>query len=317
MVAFPPHCVPRVLNAYPNAPINASVRNSIIHDYDVGSFARFQNPTSVISIQNRPDFHSLSHLEIRQRLDAEDHKSEIVVIDQNTAASHAVWLVLSTADSKDYTDLEMGTPYPPREYPGEPTLWKVHILTQHLPLDYDMLLGAGKPIWEDVKEPYDPHDPQIPPVSFGLDYSKKEDAMTNAWYAQIGITASPGEYEISDDQDARQQAIGYPPPPYVVRLTDEAARGAGLLSEWQAWRKPLPAKGESIKFDAHYDWDSPQWAWDGTVRKDGPTTQRKRDTNAGSRMSCGVLAMHRQWVGELPPLLVDGRRLNQSVHATS
>lgn len=317
MVAFPPHCVPRVLNAYPNVSINASVRSSILHDYNVGSFARFQNPTSVISIHDRADFHSLSHLEIRQRLDAEDQKSEIVIIDQDTAASHAVWFVLSTAESDDYTDLEMGTPYPPREYPGEPTLWKVHILTQHLPLDYDFLQGGGKPIWEDVKEPYDPHDPQIPPVSMGIDFSKKEEAMTNAWYAQVGITASPGEYEISNDQDARQQPQWIPTPPYVVRLTEEAATGAGLLSEWDAWRKPLPAKDESIKFDVHYDWDSPKWAWDGTVRRYRAATQRARDANASSGMSCGVLAMHRQWADELPPLLVDGRRLNQSVHATS
>lgn len=96
MVVFPPHCVPRVLNAYPNVPIDNSVRTAITHDYNVGSFARFQNPTSVITIHERPDFYSLSHLEIRQRLDAENQRSEIVIIDQDTAANHAVWFVLPT-----------------------------------------------------------------------------------------------------------------------------------------------------------------------------------------------------------------------------
>lgn len=175
MVVFPPPCIPRVVDAYPNVPVSPSVLTSIIHDYNVGSFARFQNPTSVISIHDRPDFHSLSHLEIRQRLDAEGHYGDIAIIDSDTATNHAVWYALSTAASEHCTEGQL-----PKEYPGEFTLWKVHIMTQHLPLEYDFLNGAGKHIWEDLPEPYDPHDPQIPPYSFGRDYSKKEDAMSNA-----------------------------------------------------------------------------------------------------------------------------------------
>ena len=151
MVVFPPPCTPRVLDAYPNVPISASVRTSTIHDFNVGSFARFHNPTSVISIHDRPDLHSLSHFEIRQRLDAEGQDSEIVIIDNDTAANHAVWFVLSTAESAGYT-MESAD-FPPKEYPGEIPLWKVHVLTQHLPLEYDYLIGGGKPIWEDLSEP--------------------------------------------------------------------------------------------------------------------------------------------------------------------
>ena len=148
----------------------------------------------------------------------------------------------------------------------------------------------------------------------GIDFSKKEEAMTNAWYAEVGIEAGPGEYEISDDPAARQQPQWIPTPPYVVRLTEEAARGAGLLTQWDVWRKPLPAKDESVRFDVYYDWDSPKWAWDGTARRHRPVTQLVGGTNAAS---CGVLAMHRQWEGDLPPLLVGGLRLNQSLHMTS
>lgn len=182
MVVFPDRCIPRVLNAYPNVPILPSVRTSIIHDFNVGSFARFQNPSSVISIHNRPDFYSLSHYEIRQRLDAENQNQigEIVIIDGDTAANHAVRFVLSTQGSAAYTDIEESMGFPPKQYPGETPLWKVHIMTQHLPLDYDFFVGGGKAIWEDVEEPYDSHDLQIPPYSMGWDFSKKEDAMSNA-----------------------------------------------------------------------------------------------------------------------------------------
>ena len=144
----------------------------------------------MISIHDRLDFHSLSHFEIRHRLDAEGHDSQIIIIDSDTAASHAVWFVLSAEESAAWTDPEDGIGFPRKEYPGEIPLWKLHILTQHLPLEYDMVEGGGKGIWEDLSEPYDPHDPQIPPYSMGVDFSKKEYAMSSAWYALVHITAS-------------------------------------------------------------------------------------------------------------------------------
>ena len=316
MVVFPPSCTPRVLNAYSNVPILPSVRTSIIHDFNVGSFARFQNPSSVISIHDRPDLHYLSHFEIRQRLDAEGHDSEIVIIDRDTAANHAVWFVVSTEESAWHTEDETEIAgFPPKKYPGETPLWKLHLLTQHVPLEFDFCIGGGKSITEDLPEPYDPHDPQLPPQSMGVDFSKKEDAMSNAWYAQVGITAGPGEYEFSDDPRLRRLPQFFPYPPFVVRLTPEAARGAGLLSEWEAWQKPLPGARESIRFNVHYDWDSPKWAWDGTVRKTETTTERSGKDNGILRMGCRTQAMNLQGVGPTLPFIMDG--LNQSGHATS
>ncbi|KAL8812471.1 MAG: hypothetical protein Q9223_000990 [Gallowayella weberi] len=308
MVVFPPPCIPRVLDAYSSAPHSPSVYNSITHDFNLGTLARFRNPSSVIAIHDRPDFHSLSHLEIRQRLDAEGTEKEIVIIDGDTATNHAVWLVLSTSESKFYTEESQ---IPPKEYPGEVTLWKLHILTQDLPMEFDFEFGGGKVIWENLPEPYDPHDPQIPPQSSGVDYSKKEEAMTNAWYAQIGITAGPGEYEFSDDPPPHF----FPLPPHVVRLTREAAKGAGLLSEWDAWRKPLPGAGESIRFDVHYDWDSPKWAWDGTVRINETRKEQLRNSGGVPRMGCKAQAMRRN--GLRLPHIGNGHMINQSVHAIS
>ncbi|KAI4098855.1 MAG: hypothetical protein LQ339_006259 [Xanthoria mediterranea] len=90
MVIFTPPCAPAVLNAYSTVPLLPEVRTSVLHDYNIGSFARFHQPESVISIHDRPDFHGLSHLEIRIRLDSEDKKEEFAIIDKNTAESHAL-----------------------------------------------------------------------------------------------------------------------------------------------------------------------------------------------------------------------------------
>lgn len=317
MVVFPPPCIPRVLNAYPTLPLLPSVRQSVVHDFNVGSFARFQNPTSVISIHDRSDFHTLSHSEIRQRLDAEGHKDEeIIIIDRDTVTNHAIWFVRSTADSAVFADIQTEGGFPPEQYAGETPLYKLHIMTQHLPLEFDFEIGGGKSILENLPEPYDPHNPQNPPYSMGVDFSKKEDAYHNAWYFFPTITASPGEYEFSDDPRARQQPQFWPPdPPHVVRLTHQAARIAGLLSEWEAWQNPLPDPRQSIKFDAHYDWDSPKWAWDGTVRKNGTALESSRPDRAVARVGCSMHSMDPNGVRLRPPGGSNGHWLNQSVDA--
>ena len=191
----------------------------------------------MISIHDRTDLHFLSHFEIRQRLDAEGLKDEqIILIDEDTAANHAVWFVLTTAESAELALLTTEVGPPPIQYPGETPLYKLHIMTQHLPLEHDFEFGGGKLMYDDLPEPYDPHDPQDPPHTMGVDFGTKEGAMSNAWYFLLGITANPGEYEFSDDPTVRHQPQFWPPdPPHVVRLTKEAATVAGLLSEWMAW----------------------------------------------------------------------------------
>ena len=317
MVVFPPPCIPRVLDAYSTAPLLPSVHQSVLHDYNVGSFARFQRPTSVIAIHDRPDLHSLTHFEIRQRLDAEGQDGEIVIIDGDTAADHAVWFVRSTESSAFFADLQTEVAgFPPKQYPGETPLYKLHIKTQHLPMEFDYEIGGGKSILENLPEPYDPHDPQVPPYSMGVDWGKKEDAYHNAWYFFPEITAGPGEYEFSDDPRARHQPQFWPPdPPYVVRLTRQAARIAGLLSEWEQWNNPLPSPQQSIKFNVHYDWDSPKWAWRGLVRENGTALGRPRPDKAVAKVGCRMHSMNPNGVVLRLPGSRNGTTLNQSMNA--
>lgn len=274
----------------------------------------------MISIHDRPDLHFLSHYDIRQRLDAEGQKSMIVIIDGDTAENHAVWFVLSTDESQGYTDAGFAT----IEYPGEVPLWKLHILTQHLPLELDYVDGGGKGIWEDLPDPYDSHDPQIPPEDMGMDFNKKIDAMSNNWYARVRITASPGEYEFRDDTETRQEGMNAPP--YVVRLTPEAAKGAGLLSEWepwedyarQGWRNSLPDPGATIQFDVLYDFDSPKWAGWEAMTLQNATASGQSILNTGIQgAACRLQKMKSNGANLGLPLTRNGRMLNQSVVATA
>lgn len=234
MVAFPPACLPTPLAAYPNAPLASTVHTAVVHDFNVGSFARFRDPGEVLEIHDRPEFHGLSHLEMRLRLDAERQEDGFVVIDEETAALRAVWWITPTEES-EYINKDMTEAHdPPVSYPGEAfPLWKVHILTQDLPIQWaNWDIGNTDPV-EDIHDisPYDPHDPQNPPYTLGLDFSKKDDAK--GFYIGPYVTAAPGEWEWSDDPALRRR-VGQELKA-VVRLREEAAKEAGLIPDWYPW----------------------------------------------------------------------------------
>ncbi|KAL8871124.1 MAG: hypothetical protein Q9174_002978 [Haloplaca sp. 1 TL-2023] len=278
MVVFPPPCDPTVLDAYSTVPLVPSLRTSVLHDFGVGSFARFPNPITAISIHDRPDFHSLSHYDIRQRLDAEGHEDGFIVIDEDTASKHAVWWITSTSNSKSITeDMTTEADAPPITYPEEAyTLWKLHLLTQDLPIQWTNWDIGNIDIVEDIAEafPYDPHAPQDPPFTLGFNFSNKEGAR--GFYYGPDVIAAPGEYEASDDVEPRSNFM--PRPPWVLRLTAEAAREAGLLVGWSAWFGNKPGEGESVRIHTDYDWDSPKWAWDGLARGIDVQTARLRQS---------------------------------------
>ena len=306
MVVFPPPCNPTVLDAYSTVPVVPAVRTSVIHDFNVGSFARFRNPLEVISIHDRPDFHSLSHYDIRQRLDAEDHKDGFVLIDEDTADNHAVWWITSTSESNLITE---DTEPPPITYPEEAyTLWKLHLLTQDLPIQWVNWDVGNTDIVEDIPEayPYDPHAPQDPPFTLGLDFSNKEDSQ--GFYYGPDVLAAPGEYEASDDLEPRSNFL--PRPDWVLRLTTEAAREAGLLVRWAPWFGPRPSEEQDVRIHTDYDWDSPKWAWDGLVRGLDVQTARLRQSVGKLGISCkrlpvvdiSALVNRLPWVRNRPAL---------------
>ena len=257
------HCNPHQLNAYPTVPLAQSVAASVQKDFDYGSFERFGNPGVTISIQDRPDFHSLSHYSIRKKLDLEGLLNDFIIIDDRTADSHAIWYVTTTENSKVHTAGAIRYDNPPITHQGEDfTLWQVRSLTQDLPIQWACFYAAVRGIEDDIQKydhPYDPHNPLDESFTLGLDFSKKEDAR--GFIPTAFIRAEYDEINWSTDINLRRKIS--PTPPVVVQLTEEAARESGLVSEWMpAWR--IPREGDTISTQAPYDWDSPIWSQDGS-----------------------------------------------------
>ncbi|KAL8671362.1 MAG: hypothetical protein Q9168_004144 [Polycauliona sp. 1 TL-2023] len=279
-----PLCPPDVLKAYSTVPLVPELRAAFIHDYKIGSFARFYEPTSFISIQDRPDFYGLSHLDIRLRLDAESLERErFLLIDENTAKLHAIWFI----DTQETSDIFQDWTPPPLTYPGEAyTLWQLHIVTQDFPWEYLELSGGDASIVDyvaDGPEPYDPHDPQIPPYQYisqwgSLDIKKNGDE----YVPQPDILASPGEWLWTDnstlikevmtrDEWTRRWRFVTDVPAAMVRLTAQAAKDAGLEAAWWPRRETEePDAGQTIKMQQDFDWDSPKWPEDGVTAGSRP-----------------------------------------------
>ncbi|KAL8792562.1 MAG: hypothetical protein Q9195_004861 [Heterodermia aff. obscurata] len=285
MVVFIPACPPAIVNAYSTVPLLPSVHNAIMHDYNIGSFARFHRPETAISIHDRTDFHGLSNLDIRILLDRENQKDGFAVIDSSTAEAHALWWVASTDESEYLADEYTARGYPPIRYPDEAfTLYYLHVTTQALPLEYLELTGGDDDIAYEILSGelarYDPHAPQEPPYDSAMNFTRKEDV--DPFIPEALIIAAPGEWEYSDRERAREWT-----PPGAVRLTAEAADAAGLIAEWYPWVHARPPReGQDVEMRQHFDWDSPKWPWDGVVVSGNGTkvgAAARRDREMGLR----------------------------------
>ena len=257
------HCNAHQLNAYSTVLLAQSVAASVQKEFGYGSFARFGNPSVTISIQDRADFHGLSHYSIRQKLDLEGLLNEFIIIDDRTADSHAIWYVTTTEDSRVKTASAVKFHNPPITHEGEDfTIWQMRTVTQDLPIQWACFFSAVRSIEDDIQKynhPYDPHNPQDEPFTLGLDFSKKEDARI---FVQLAyIKAEYDEIAWSTDINLRRMIV--PNPPAVVQLTEEAARKSGLVREWMPARR-IPREGDIISTQASYDWDSPIWSQNGT-----------------------------------------------------
>ena len=257
------HCTPHQLNAYSTVPLAQSVTTSVQHDFAIGSFARFGNPVVTLSIQDRPDFHGASHYNMREKLDLEGFLEQFLIIDDRTADSHAIWYVETTGTSKEHAAMASGGDNPPITHEGEDfPLYQARILTQDIPIQWALFDAGVSDLEDDIEKynhPYDPHNPQLEPFTLGLDFSRKQDVQ--GFLIEANIKAAFEEVNWSTDIELRRQIL--PNPPVVVRLTEEAAREAGLLSVWRPAQQ-IPRQRETVSMTAPYDWDSPKWSLDGT-----------------------------------------------------
>ena len=257
------HCNAHQLNAYSTVPLAQSVAASVRKEFGYGSFARFGNPTITISIQDRPDFHGLSHYSIREKLDLEGLLNDFIIIDDRTADSHAIWYVTTTEDSRVHTAGAIKSHNPPIIHKGEDfTIWQVRSVTQDLPIQWACFFSAVRSIEDDIEKynhPYDPQNPQDEPFTLGLDFSEKE--VARKFVPPAYIKAEYDEIAWSTDINLRRRIT--PTPAAVVQLTEEAARESGLVREWMPALR-IPREGDIISTQASYDWDSPIWSQNGT-----------------------------------------------------
>ncbi|KAL8991697.1 MAG: hypothetical protein Q9169_007736, partial [Polycauliona sp. 2 TL-2023] len=238
------------------------VRTSVIHDFNIGSYARFHRPEVVLSIHDRPDFLGLSHLELRLRLDEENKDGPFIVIDETTTLeSHAVWFVVSTEESHDWNQIQAHISYPEEAF----TLWQLRIMTQQLPFEWHIYDDLGLSLTEDLglspDEKYDPHDPQEPPFGSN-DWDKKP---VHDYVLDVPVIANPGEWLWTDNVTITHSVPGFVARA-VTRLTAEAAKEAGLIAVWNGWNDAEdPDPEQRIDLYQKFDWDSPLWPWDGVT----------------------------------------------------
>ncbi|KAL8876700.1 MAG: hypothetical protein Q9198_005150 [Flavoplaca austrocitrina] len=308
-------CLDWPVQVFSTVPLIPNLTSLVQHDFNVGTFAQFGDPFLSIHFNHRTDFYNASHLRIRQQLDAENFVDPFMLVDGDTAQSHAIWDVTTTDDSYELS----GCWSPPVTYPGENfTLWQSHVLIQDFPRQFQ-LVSSGDIGFEDTipagrYDPYDPHDPQIPPYTEGHDYATKEGAQ-NINSATINATFSEVMY--TDDPSITHRMLN-PPPQWAVALKPRPARMAGLVSprpnttyiyEWSFWfRDEPPQPGEVIQLNAQYDWDSPRWPRPGVVGPfPGPTASLALGAgiSRGPRVSSSQQCIRRK-LGS-PGLVMPGR----------
>ncbi|KAL9035231.1 MAG: hypothetical protein Q9180_004970 [Flavoplaca navasiana] len=226
MVVFWRDCYPTlVVQVFSTIALTPNLTSLIQHDFNIGTFAQFGDPALALHFNHRTDFYNTSHLLIRQHLDAENFLDPFVVVDRDTARSHAIWYVTTTDESYELS----GRWSPPVTYPGENiTLWQSHILIQDFPHQYQLVEGADIG-FEDIipgerYDPYDPHDPQDPPYTEGYNYATKEGARN---ICSATINASFSEVMFTNDPSITHEMLN-PPPQWAVALKPRPARLAGL-----------------------------------------------------------------------------------------
>jgi hypothetical protein len=245
-----------VLYAYLTSPVSLTNLDRIHAQFAIGAFARF-SPSSELFIRDRPDFYSLSHLKIRQRLDVEGFLDTFLIIEDRTIDSNAVWYIDTTeaGESEEESGIEDGNIV---KHGDEPTLLRIRTLIIDIGVLHANLTIANTSILETLDEwPYDPRSDQEP-YTLGVDFENDE-----SWIPAAFIAAGEEEVEVSDDLALRKKfMLGRGHPEKVIRLKPEVATREGLktgyIGGWNAYAEPNKA-GEYL-LQVKYDPQSDRWS---------------------------------------------------------
>ncbi|KAF2713901.1 hypothetical protein K504DRAFT_399506 [Pleomassaria siparia CBS 279.74] len=218
-------------------------------------------------IKNNPEYHNLSHAEIRK---AEPGEDPLLVIDKDTPSDGGIWYLAQFATEDEVED---------GEAESEEVLWKIRIKVGHIPTvhaNYDI----GN---QSIREDLDNLDVDYPaPVDYthsgllesGISNDADQDEDENGehsspekWLPPTWVILEPGEYEESTDAEVIATIV--PRQEVLYRIKPEVAKAHGLKLRWTVAGKAKPVDlpdgtkktfpDRSISLQADYDLDSIDW----------------------------------------------------------
>ncbi|KAI1413427.1 hypothetical protein F5Y13DRAFT_29648 [Hypoxylon sp. FL1857] len=249
------------LNAYLLKDFTDEELASFKKTFEFGTYAPFATMLELI-IQKQEDYLNKPHSYIRAKENEAGRYDPFVLIDEQALQKGAVWYVAHFADDDEVED---------GEAESTSVLWKILVQTDCLPItfvNYDIgnmsiqedlgNCGVDLPVSEDYEQPE---------VwgSGGLDIGDFRKSQ-NAW-----VTAEPGEFEESTDEDMRKRFM--PMPEKVGRLKDDVAKQIGVKTQWTICQKAGPKKlpdGTTkefpegsvvlqLKYDPDFPWPPYKW----------------------------------------------------------
>lgn len=278
MVVFQHHA-PTIVNVYSTVPLSAAAETVIKNGFYDGSQARYGNPMVVPQVHSETKYHGLSHYDLRLLSDSSGNEHPIMVADDRTAESGALWYVDTTVNCKSATEDFPEREKPPVIYPGEKfALWHLRMRAVDIPLSF-VAWGVGcgsmsEQLYSKVPPPYDERNPQNEPWASDFDWTNPETAANSC--GDAFVLADWDEMEWTWDPEIIKH---WSPRLPGARLTAEAAEKGGLKSTWVPILR-VPKLGEQdFRLQVPYDPYNPKWPtgypddWGSANRTKGNSTE--------------------------------------------
>ncbi|KAI1397974.1 hypothetical protein F4819DRAFT_58065 [Hypoxylon fuscum] len=231
MVFFPPNDnIPR-LNAYLLKDLSDDELKAFKKAFEIGTCAPFSTKLELV-IQKAPeDYLNRPHSYIRIKEDEAGRTGPFVLVDEQVTSKGAVWYVDHFAEQDEVDD---------GVAESTAVLWKILLKTECLPITWVNYDIANMSIQEDLDNcgvesptPENFEQPEVWDID-GMDM-EQERHRQDTW-----ITAEPGEFEESTDEELRKNFS--PMPDKVARLKEGLAEEVGLVNRWT-----IPSKARSRK----------------------------------------------------------------------
>lgn len=286
----------QVLHAYLTANLSDAELDQVHNDFELGSNAKI-DPTMELFIHNVPEYHQMTHADIRRALDTQDRteegeeegdegEEEEDADDEETETEleetkdrPGEWE--DVPEPEPFLIIDANTPksralwYVDRFADEEEVedgvasstdvLWELLVETKYAPerkANYEIGNGSIQEDLEicDVLVPFDPSKrPQTKPFNF--DPETVEPCQT------VYLVAEPAEFEESMDQRHTDEILilgrTSAHPQRVVRLKEDVAREHGIIPGWSSPSEHQDNEGKkfpkgSVTFAQSWDMDAPR-----------------------------------------------------------